>query len=75
MVLLHKFGCFAGNILSLLGWHRVEDVKEILVGLGLQVVRLVISGLSSLFTGHFLNCLAFYCWIGCTLRGEQPTFF
>ncbi|KAG8651610.1 hypothetical protein MANES_06G004700v8 [Manihot esculenta] len=33
----------SGNILSLLGWHRVEDVKEILVGLGLQVVRVCIE--------------------------------
>ncbi|XP_037494925.1 uncharacterized protein LOC105645303 isoform X2 [Jatropha curcas] len=33
----------SGNILSLLGWHRVEDVKEVLVGLGLQVVRVYIE--------------------------------
>ncbi|KAF2317515.1 hypothetical protein GH714_023789 [Hevea brasiliensis] len=34
---------FSGNILSLLGWHRVEDVKEVVVGLGLQVVRVYIE--------------------------------
>ncbi|XP_065848895.1 uncharacterized protein [Euphorbia lathyris] len=33
----------SGNILSLLGWHRVEDVKEVLVGIGLLVVRLHIE--------------------------------
>ncbi|KAJ9162651.1 hypothetical protein P3X46_022410 [Hevea brasiliensis] len=33
----------SGNILSLLGWHRVEDVKEVVVGLGLQVVRVYIE--------------------------------
>ncbi|XP_048227734.1 uncharacterized protein LOC8263887 isoform X2 [Ricinus communis] len=30
----------SGNILSLLGWHRVEDVKEVLVGVGLQAISL-----------------------------------
>ncbi|KAK3228322.1 hypothetical protein Dsin_008184 [Dipteronia sinensis] len=29
----------SGTILSLLGCHRIEDVREVLVGLGLQVVR------------------------------------
>ncbi|KAK0588263.1 hypothetical protein LWI29_036855 [Acer saccharum] len=29
----------SGTILSLLGCHKIEDVREVLVGLGLQVVR------------------------------------
>ncbi|KAJ6868389.1 hypothetical protein NC651_033456 [Populus alba x Populus x berolinensis] len=33
----------SGSILSLLGWHRVEDVREVLVGIGLQVVRVYIE--------------------------------
>ncbi|KAJ6764968.1 OUTER ARM DYNEIN LIGHT CHAIN 1 PROTEIN [Salix koriyanagi] len=33
----------SGSILSLLGWHRVEDVGEVLVGIGLQVVRVYIE--------------------------------
>ncbi|XP_050216428.1 uncharacterized protein LOC126667489 isoform X2 [Mercurialis annua] len=33
----------SGNILSLLGWHRVEDVKEIFIGLGLQAIRVYIE--------------------------------
>ncbi|KAG8639821.1 uncharacterized protein LOC110631290 isoform X2 [Manihot esculenta] len=33
----------SGNILSLLGWHRVEDVKEVLVGVGLQAMRVYIE--------------------------------
>lgn len=31
----------AGAILSVLGKHMVEDVKEVYVSMGLQVVRLV----------------------------------
>ncbi|KAJ6881739.1 hypothetical protein NC651_028367 [Populus alba x Populus x berolinensis] len=33
----------SGSILSLLGWYRVEDVREVLVGIGLQVVRVYIE--------------------------------
>lgn len=36
------FDFFAESILDLLGSHRVEDIREALVGLSLQVVRLVI---------------------------------
>ena len=32
---------FAGTVLSLLACHNVEDIREVLVGVGLQVVRLV----------------------------------
>ncbi|KAF2309127.1 hypothetical protein GH714_000700 [Hevea brasiliensis] len=40
----------SGNILSLLGWHKVEDVKEVLVGVGLQVMRVYIeTGATYLF--------------------------
>ncbi|XP_021909436.1 uncharacterized protein LOC110823372, partial [Carica papaya] len=34
----------SGAILSLLGWHKVEDIRDILVGLGLQVLRMYIEG-------------------------------
>lgn len=34
---------FAETISSLVGCHKIEDVREVLVGLGLQVVRLVMS--------------------------------
>lgn len=37
-------GLIAGTIISLAGRHEVEDIREVSVGLGLQVVRLVISG-------------------------------
>ncbi|CAK7349562.1 unnamed protein product [Dovyalis caffra] len=33
----------SGSILSLLGWHRFGDVREVLVGIGLQVVRVYIE--------------------------------
>ncbi|KAG5229747.1 Binding protein [Salix suchowensis] len=33
----------SGSILSLLGWHRVEDVREVLVGIGLQVMSIYIE--------------------------------
>ncbi|WCJ42099.1 Outer arm dynein light chain 1 protein [Euphorbia peplus] len=39
----------SGNILSLLGWHRAEDVKEVLVGIGLLVVRVYIERATYLF--------------------------
>lgn len=32
----------AGTIISMLGCHKIEDVREVLVGMGLQVLRLVI---------------------------------
>ncbi|XWS50844.1 hypothetical protein CRYUN_Cryun12cG0124700 [Craigia yunnanensis] len=34
----------SGSILDLLGCHRVEDIREVLVGLGLQVVRVYVEG-------------------------------
>lgn len=36
-----NFMVFAGTV-SLLNYYSVEDIQEIIVGLGLQVVRLVI---------------------------------
>ncbi|KAJ6687717.1 NISCHARIN RELATED [Salix koriyanagi] len=33
----------SGSILSLLGWHRVDDVREVLVGIGLQVMSVYIE--------------------------------
>ncbi|RVW52704.1 hypothetical protein CK203_104729 [Vitis vinifera] len=33
----------SGTILKLLGCHRLEDVREVLVGVGLQVVRVYIE--------------------------------
>lgn len=40
---------FSGNSLRLIGCHRIEDVKEVLVGFGLQVLRLVSSASTSKF--------------------------
>ncbi|KAL5539452.1 hypothetical protein UlMin_044611 [Ulmus minor] len=33
-----------GTDISLLAWHRVEDIREVTVGLGLQVIRVYIEG-------------------------------
>lgn len=37
------FNIFAGSVLDLLACHRVEDIREVLAGLCLQIMRLVIS--------------------------------
>lgn len=52
----------AGTTISLLGCHKVEDVRGVSVGVGLQVVRLVISGtLSNHRTNHFPKNGLFLC--------------
>lgn len=67
----------AGTTISLLGCHKVEDVRGVSVGVGLQVVRLVISGtLSNHRTNHFPKNGKFFVFgLGCTLTGIQHTCF
>lgn len=49
-----------------MGCHKIEDVREVLVGLGLQILRLVSSTTSSNHRGFLtlLNTTDFLCVVG-----------
>lgn len=67
---------FAGTTLSLLGCHRIEDIREVLVGVGLQVVRLVeITTFCNYITYHFFNIIFLCGWVRVHIKRSATYLF